>query len=341
MKKVKTEEAVGLSLCHDVTGIGKDFKGPVFKRGHIIKKEDVEKLLDLGKKHVFIWEENAGEIHEEDAALRLADIAGTGGASFTGPSEGKMVLTADGAGMLRVNLPLLNKINSIGDITVCTLPDHYPCQKGSKLASMRIVPLVTDEEQIISAEKMAADSERPLIELVSYSMKKIGIIITGSEVYSGRIEDLFEPVIRKKAAQYPTEILGCTFCDDKLSMLEDAIADYVNRGADIIVMTGGMSVDPDDLTPTAIRNAGADIIKYGMPSQPGNMLLVSYLGDTAVIGVPGAAVKLPVTTFDVILPQLMTGIKFTKEELTNLADGGFCQSCGDACHWPNCTFGRY
>lgn len=340
MKKVLVQDAVGMTLCHDVTGIGKDFKGPVFRRGHVIEQEDVERLLDLGKQHIFVWEEHAGEIHEEDAALRLSKLAAVRDGSFTGPSEGKMVLTAQRSGLFRVNVPLLNAINSIGDITICTLPDHYPVQPGAKLASMRIVPLVTEERQIEEAERLCRESERPLLELVRYRPQKIGMIITGSEIYTGRIQDLFQPVIRRKVAPYEAEVLGCTFCDDDLPMLEEAIQSYLTQGADIIVMTGGMSVDPDDLTPTAIRNCGAEVVSHGVPSQPGNMLMLAYLGDTAFVGVPGAAVKAPTTTFDVLLPQLMTGEKLTKADLVRLADGGFCQSCG-SCHWPNCSYGHY
>ncbi len=340
MKKVKSEEAVGLTLCHDVTGIRADFKGPVFRRGHVIRPEDVETLLDLGKRHVFIWEDQAGEIHEEDAALRLAALAQVENGTFSGPSEGKMVLSAQCPGQFRVNLDLLRQINSIGDITICTLPDHYPVQPGAKLASMRIVPLVTKEDNIRRAEQLCAKSDTPLLELVPYQKKKVGIIITGSEIYTGRIQDLFQPVIRKKVAPYGAEVLGCTFCDDELPMLENAIQEYLEQGAELIVMTGGMSVDPDDITPTAIRRSGAEVISHGVPSQPGNMLLVAYHGDTAIVGVPGAAAKAPTTTFDVLLPQIMTGRKLTKADLIRLADGGFCQNCG-SCHWPNCSYGRY
>ncbi len=340
MKKVKSEEAVGLTLCHDVTGIRADFKGPVFRRGHVIRPEDVETLLDLGKRHVFIWEDQAGEIHEEDAALRLAALAQVENGTFSGPSEGKMVLSAQCPGQFRVNLDLLRQINSIGDITICTLPDHYPVQPGAKLASMRIVPLVTKEDNIRRAEQLCAKSDTPLLELVPYQKKKVGIIITGSEIYTGRIQDLFQPVIRKKVAPYGAEVLGCTFCDDELPMLENTIQEYLEQGAELIVMTGGMSVDPDDITPTAIRRSGAEVISHGVPSQPGNMLLVAYHGDTAIVGVPGAAAKAPTTTFDVLLPQIMTGRKLTKADLIRLADGGFCQSCG-SCHWPNCSYGRY
>ena len=340
MKKVKVEEAVGLTLCHDITAIRDDFKGAAFHRGHVITSEDIEKLKDIGKQHVFIWEENAGEIHEEDAALRLSKLCAVENGVYSGPSEGKMVQTAGIKGMFRVNVELQRAINRIGDITISSVPDHYPVEIGDRLCSMRIVPLVTQESQIIEAEKLCGESDEPLMQLLPYKKLKVGIIITGSEIYTGRIQDLFEPVLRKKLAYYDAQVLGATICDDDLSMLEETLQKYVSLGADLILMTGGMSVDPDDLTPTAIQNIGAEIITYGMPSQPGNMLLVSYLHDTCIVGVPGAAAKLKTTTLDVVLPQIFAGVKFTKEDFIRLGDGGFCQGC-KGCHWPNCTFGRY
>lgn len=338
MKKVKVEDAVGLALCHDITAMRDGFKGAAFKRGHVIEQSDIPKLLDLGKRTVFIWEENAGEIHEEDAALRMAAMAQVEGAHYTGPTEGKMLLFADKRGMLRVDTELLREINSIGDITICTLRDHYPVEEGARLASMRIVPLVTGEEQIIKAEELCKG--RKLIELKPYKYKRIGVIITGSEIYSGRIKDKFEPVVRAKMQRYPGEILGVTVCDDDLDMIVGAAVGYLERGADFLIFTGGMSVDPDDLTPTAIRRLGADIVTHGVPSQPGNMTLIAYLGDAAIMGVPGAAISLPTTMFDVLLPQIFAGDKFTKEELIGLGDGGLCQMC-KSCHFPNCTFGSY
>ncbi len=340
MKKVKVEEAVGLTLCHDITAIRDDFKGAAFHRGQVIGPEDVEKLKDIGKQHVFIWEENAGEIHEEDAALRLSKLCAVENGVYSGPSEGKMVQTAGIKGMFRVNVELQRAINRIGDITISSVPDHYPVEVGDRLCSMRIVPLVTQESQIVEAERLCAASDEPLMQLLPYKKLKVGIIITGSEIYTGRIQDLFEPVLRKKMEYYDAEVLGADICDDDFSMLEGALKKYVNAGADLILMTGGMSVDPDDLTPTAIKNIGAEIVTYGMPSQPGNMLLVSYLGGTCIVGVPGAAAKLKTTTLDVVLPQIFAGVKFTKEDFIRLGDGGFCQGC-KGCHWPNCTFGRY
>jgi len=338
MKRIPVEQAVGMTLCHDITKMADGFKGAAFKRGHVIRKEDIEELLNIGRKSVFIWEENAGEIHEEDCALRMAAMAPVEGAHYTAPAEGKVLLLADMRGMLRVDAELLEKINSIGDITISTLPDHYPVEAGARLASMRIVPLVTKEEQIYLAEKLCEGKK--LLDLRPYQHRKIGVIITGSEVYSGRIKDKFEPVVRRKMEQYPAEILGVTICDDDLGMIVEAAKSYLNMGADFLIFTGGMSVDPDDLTPTAIRSLGAEMISHGVPAQPGNMTLVAYLGDAAILGVPGAAISLPTTIFDVMLPQIYAGDRFTKEELTSLGDGGLCQLCA-ACHFPNCTFGRY
>ena len=338
MKKVNVENAVGMTLCHDITAMFDGFKGALFKRGHVVTEEDIPRLLDIGKKHVFIWEENAGELHEEDCALRLAAMAPVEGAHYEGPSEGKMLLKADIRGQLRVDTELLREINSIGDITVCALPDHYPVEPGARLASMRIVPLVTKESQIAEAEKLCRG--RKLLDLRPYLPRKAGVIITGSEVYSGRIQDKFEPVVRKKLANYPGEILGVKICDDELDMIVEAAKDFLASGADFLIFTGGMSVDPDDLTPTAIRRLGADVVTHGVPSQPGNMTLVAYLGSCAILGVPGAAISLPTTMFDVLLPQVYTGDRLTKKDLVDLGEGGLCQQC-KVCHFPNCTFGRY
>lgn len=338
MKKIRVQDAVGMTLCHDITKMVDGFKGPAFRRGHVIRPEDVEELLNIGKKTVFIWEENAGELHEEDCALRLAAMAPVAGAAYHGPSEGKVLLRAEERGLFRVDTALLEAINRIGDITVATLPDHYPAEKGMNLASMRIVPLVTQEAQILEAERLCEG--RKLLDLKPYRPRKIAVIITGSEVYSGRVRDKFEPVVRAKMTRYPSEIVRVTVCDDDLEMIVGAARQGLALGADFLIFTGGMSVDPDDLTPTAIRRLGAEIVSHGVPAQPGNMTLMAYLGDIPVMGVPGAAISLPTTIFDVLLPAVFAGERITKEDLIRLGDGGLCQRCA-ACHFPNCTFGRY
>ncbi len=338
MKKVRVEDAVGMTLCHDITAMYDGFKGALFKRGHVIEAADIPRMLDIGKQTVFIWEPEAGEVHEEDAAARMAAAMPVAGAHYEGPSEGKMVLKAERAGMLRVNTALLRSLNSIGDITISTLPDHYPVAPGARIASMRIVPLVTQEAQIARLEALCKDNK--VLDLLPYQPRKAGIIITGSEVYHGRIQDKFEAVARGKLSKYPCEIVGVAICDDDLDMLTGQARRLLDAGADLLIFSGGMSVDPDDLTPSAIRALGADVVSHGVPSQPGNMTLVAYLGDAAVLGVPGASIVMPTTIFDVVLPQIFAGVKFTKEELIGLGDGGLCQLC-KSCHFPNCTFGRY
>ncbi|MBR3017398.1 MAG: molybdopterin-binding protein [Clostridia bacterium] len=338
MKKIRVQDAVGMTLCHDLTEMRDGFKGAAFRRGHVIREEDIPHMLDIGKQTVFVWEENAGEIHEEDAARRMAAMAPAEGAHYTEPSEGKVLLLADREGMFRVDTALLREINSIGDLTISTLPDHYPVKPGMRLASMRIVPLVTKEEQIIRAEALCAG--RKLLNLLPYAPRKAGIIITGSEIYHGRIKDKFEAVARAKLAKYPGAVLGAAVCDDDVNMLARAAESFLAQGADFLIFSGGMSVDPDDVTPAAIRQLGCEVVSYGVPSQPGNMTLVAYLNGIPVLGVPGAAVSLPTTMFDVLLPQIYAGLKFTKQDLVRLGDGGLCQLC-PVCHFPNCTFGRY
>lgn len=338
MKKVNVEDAIGMELCHDITAIRDGFKGAEFKRGHIITEEDLPRLLNLGKKQIFVWEENAGEIHEEECAERLAKATALEGAHFEGPSEGKVILKADCKGMFRVNRELLRKINSIGDITYVTVPDHYPVEPGARLASVRIVPLVTKEEQILQAEELCAKEK--LFDLRPYKPMKTGIIITGSEIYNGRIKDKFEPVIRKKLENYPAEILGVTICDDDLDMILEASEKFMAQGADLLIYSGGMSVDPDDLTPTAMRQLCDDFVTQGVPSQPGNMTTIAYKKDVTLIGVPSAAISSPITVLDAVLPQIFAGDKFTKEELVALGEGGLCQQC-EVCHFPCCPYGKY
>lgn len=338
MKKVKVQDAIGMTLCHDITAMVDGFKGAAFKRGHVITQEDIPKLLDIGKQHVFIWEENAGEIHEEDAARRLSQMTTVNGAHYGSISEGKVQLFADQDGMFRVDKALLAAVNRIGDITITTLPDHYPVKAGDRLASMRIVPLVTEERQIAEAEALCAGKQ--LYDLRPFKPLKVGIIITGSEIYHGRIKDKFEHVARAKLAHYPAEILGVHVCDDELDMIVGAGRTLLAEGAELLIFSGGMSVDPDDLTPSAIREMGAEIVSYGVPSQPGNMTLVAYLDQAALLGVPGAAISRPTTMFDVLLPQIFCGDPLTKDDLIRLGEGGLCQMC-DNCHFPNCTFGRY
>jgi hypothetical protein len=339
MKKIRVEEAVGHTICHDITGILPDGKkGVMFKRGHEIIRNDIPRLLDIGKNHVFVWEPDADEVHEDDAALAAAEaVCGPSVIADVAPSEGKILLYAAQRGLFRVHREALRRINSVGDFTIACLHDMTDVQQGAKLGGIRIVPLVTKRSNVDAAVKIARDGY-PVFIVMPYNPLKCGVIITGSEVFYGRIEDKFEPIMRKKLGEFGAKVLGVVKCTDELGMIIKAISGFRAQGAELIMLTGGMSVDPDDLTPSAIRGCGARVVTQGMPMQPGNMLTIAYLGETVLIGVPGASMHSPVTSLDVFLPRIFAGIEITPEDIPGLGEGGFCAGCAE-CSYPRCYFG--
>jgi molybdenum cofactor synthesis domain-containing protein len=339
MRKIRIEDAVGETLCHDMTAIlDSGFKGVKFKRGHVITKADIPALLDMGKSHVFVWEPEADEVHEDDAAVALTEALCGPGLCSTGPSEGKMQISASLKGLFVLNGEALREINLVDDYTVACRPGFTPVDAGDKLAGARIVPLVTKRGNVERAVAIARE-HFPVLSVVPYRHLKCGVVITGSEVYYGRIKDAFEPILRKKLDNFGAELLGFTKCPDDLDRILAAVDGYVSQGAELILLTGGMSVDPDDLTPTAIGRSGARLVTQGIPMQPGNMLTVAYLGGTTLIGVPGASMHSPVTSLDVFLPRVFAGLELTKDELLAHGEGGFCLGC-KVCHWPVCYFGN-
>ena len=339
MKKLPVEEAVGQTLCHDMTAILPDgTKGPLFRRGQVITEADVAKMKDIGKYHVFVWDPEADEFHEEDAARELVEAMLGGGLTASAPSEGKIQINAAVRGLFRLNREALRQINLVEDYTVATRPSFTPVEAGEKLCGARIVPLVTKRRNVDEAVRIARENW-PVMEVLPYRPLKAGVVITGSEVYYDRIEDRFEPVMRDKLGKYGAELLGFTKCPDELDRILAATEAFLKRDADLILLTGGMSVDPDDLTPTAIRRTGAELIAAGIPMQPGNMLHIARLGKCTLFGVPGASLHSPVTSLDLFLPRLFAGLELTKEDAADLGEGGFCLGC-KPCHYPNCTFGR-
>ena len=339
MKKIRIEDAVGQVLCHDMTGISGTQKGVVFKRGHVIKSEDIQRFLDIGKNHIFIWEPDADEVHEDDAALAAAEaVCGSGISYDKTPSEGKILMYAERPGLFRVNREALRGINSVGDYTIACLPDLTDVADGSKLGGIRIVPLVTKRANAASVVEIA-NAGQPVFTVMPYKNLKCGVVVTGTEIYHGRIADRFEPIMRSKLSRFGAEFLGAVKCPDDLDMILGAIADFESQGAELMLLTGGMSVDPDDITPSAIRACGARVVTQGVPMQPGNMLTIAYLGGAAVIGVPGASMHSPVTSLDVFLPRIFAGIEITPDDIPGKGEGGFCLNCKQ-CTYPVCYFGK-
>lgn len=339
MKLIKTEDAVGHVLCHDMTQIIKgEFKGPRFKKGHIVSEDDIEVLLSMGKENLYVWERKEGFLHENDAALRLRDICINENMSSSNVSEGKVELKSDIDGLFIVDNDRLNKINSIDEIMIACRKGNTKVVVGDKLCGTRVIPLVIEEEKLFEAEKIY--NNKPIFEVKPFTLKKAGVITTGSEVYHGRIEDKFTPVIIDKLNGYSIDVVEHITVDDNTENILNAINTMREKHVELILCTGGMSVDPDDNTPGAIKRSGADIVTYGAPVLPGAMFLFGYFNDEVpIVGLPGCAMYAKATIFDLVLPRIAAKVILAKKDFVIMGEGGLCLSC-DVCTYPNCPFGK-
>ncbi len=339
MKKIETVNAVGHVLCHDITRIVKDVvKDTPFRKGHVVTEEDIPVLLSLGKEHLYIWEKKEGMLHENEAAEILFDICKNENMKGTEIKEGKIELIADCDGLFRVDVERLDAINELDEIMIATRHTNYAVKKGDKLAGTRVIPLIIEETKLNEAKKIAGD--KPLLELLPYKNMKAGVVTTGSEVYHGRIKDTFTPVIINKLKEYGIDVCWHKVVDDDNEMIINSISEIKESGAEMILCTGGMSVDPDDLTPGAIKKSGADIVTYGAPVLPGAMFLLGYFNDgTPIMGLPGCVMYSKATVFDLVLPRIAAGLKVTKKDISRMGHGGLCFSC-KVCTYPRCEFGK-
>lgn len=338
MKCIKTVDAEGHVLCHDITRIVKDVvKDTAFRKGHIVTREDIPVLLSLGKDHLYVWEKDESMYHEDEAAEILRDVCINEHMHASEPKEGKIELTAECDGVFQVDVERLDAINEIDEIMIATRTNLSPVKKGDKLLGTRVIPLVIAKEKMELVKEKANGT--PLAQIIPYKKWKCAIVTTGNEVYHGRIKDTFTPVIIQKLEAYDIEICGHVTCDDDKEKITNTILELKKQGADMIICTGGMSVDPDDCTPGAIKDTGAQIVSYGAPILPGAMFLLGYFADgTPVMGLPGCVMYAKATVFDLVLPRIVAGIKITKKDLAHMGNGGLCLGC-EICHYPNCGFG--
>ncbi|MGL5437878.1 MAG: molybdopterin-binding protein [Lachnospiraceae bacterium] len=342
MKQIKTEDAVGQVLCHDITqiipGIIKDAK---FRKGHVVTAEDIPVLLSLGKENLYVWEHDEGMLHEDEAAEILCRLCQNDHMSRSSIKEGKIELTAETDGLLKIRVDLLDRINSLGQMMIASRHPNIPLKKGDKICGTRVIPLVIEKEKMKEAEQVCGDTK--IFTLLPFKQKKVGIITTGSEVYHGRIKDAFGPVLIGKAEEYGCQVIGQKICDDQPEMITAAILEAIQEGAEMIFCSGGMSVDPDDRTPLAIKNTGAVIISYGAPVLPGAMFLLAYYrqdgSNIPIVGLPGCVMYAKRTIFDLVLPRLAADDPVSRTELDKLGKGGLCLNC-EPCTWPNCGFGK-
>lgn len=338
MEKIKTEDAVGMILCHDMTQIIKDqYKDARFRKGHRITEEDIPVLLSMGKEHIYIWKNDPNLIHENEGAAMLYDVAGGAHMHPTDVKEGKINAIADSDGLFIVDTEKLNKINAMGDLMIASRHGGFPVKKGDMLAGMRVIPLAIEKEK--AEPLLAMAGEEKIFNIKPFVRKKAAVIGTGSEVLTGRIVDTFTPVIIEKLAEYGVDVIYQTLVGDNPAKLSEEILAARQAGAEVIVCTGGMSVDPDDNTPAGIRDSGADIVSYGAPVLPGAMFMLAYLDEVPVMGLPGCVMYSKRTVFDLVLPKVLANEPVTADMLSKLGEGGLCLSC-ELCTYPNCGFGK-
>ena len=343
MKKIPTEEAVGHVLVHDMTQIVPEgperYKGPRFRKGHVVAEEDVPVLLSMGKRFLYVWEMEPGMLHENDAAERLAALCMGPGVSRDGdPSEGKIGLSAARDGVLLVNSARLMAVNSVPDVMVATRRGGFAVSEGDAVAGTRVIPLAVASSVLDEAEAAAAGES--LLEVLPFTLRTAAVVATGSEVASGLIEDRFTPVVEGKLAAFGIETVSVSPPGDDMDDVLAAILDAKASGVDIVVCTGGMSVDPDDNTPGAIRRSGAEVVTYGAPVLPGAMMCLAYFDDgTPVVGLPGCVMYADSTIFDLVLPRIAARVPLTREDFVSMGEGGLCLRC-KPCTYPHCPFGR-
>jgi len=327
-------------LPHDITEIVKDeFKGCAFKKGHVIRPEDVEHLRRLGKEHIYVLQLGTEEIHENEAALLLAGaLAGTGTEYSREIVEGKVVIKAAVDGLLKINKEVLLQFNLLGEVMCATLQNNTPVTKGEQVAASRLIPLVAERRVVEQAVSIAAAGE-PVVRVLPLRKVKAGLVITGSEVYYGRIEDKFEQVLRDKLFLLGSEVLSVGFAPDDPRLIAAEIHKGLAAGAELIVTSGGMSVDPDDVTRQGIKEAGAEAMVYGTPVLPGAMFLVGRIGQVPVLGLPACGMFHRITVLDLVLPRILTGESIGREELAAMGHGGLCRNCRH-CQYPVCSFGK-
>ena len=338
MKLIKTTEAVGHVLCHDMTRIiPGEYKGARFKKGHIVTEEDIPVLLSMGKENLYIFEKDENTLHEDEAAEILCEICKGKNISRGKVSEGKIELFSDIDGLFTVDREKLKKINSVDEIMIATRKGDTAVKSGDKLAGTRVIPLVIGKDKTDIAKGIAG--EKPILNVLPYVLKTAAVITTGSEVFHGRIEDKFTPVLKEKLSEYGIGITEHIITDDGTDNIQQAI-NSVKGKADMILCTGGMSVDPDDNTPGAIKNTGAQIVTYGAPVLPGAMFLMGYYEDgTPVMGLPGCVMYAKATIFDLVLPRIAAGVRLTRADFIGYGEGGLCLGC-DKCTYPDCSFGK-
>ena len=339
LKRVKIEDAVGMKLAHDLTQIvpGK-FKGAAFRRGYRIQKKDIPRLLDMGKKQIYVLTLRPGELHENEAARRMARAVAGKSFRLRGPREGKIDFVAKHAGLLKIDTEAIARINSIGGLILATRHNHSRVQAGEIVAGTRTIPLTIPGGKVRRVEAIGK-RKAPVIEILPFRRKKVGIVITGSEIYEKRIKDRSAEIVKQKVESFGSRVVKSVIVPDDARKIGQEIQKMKAQDCQVIVTTGGLSVDPDDRTLAGIRSSGAEVVSYGAPVLPGSMSVYARLGQTVILGAPACVVHDPVTALDIFLPRVLADDPISVKEVARLGHGGLCLKC-PVCRFPVCPFGR-
>ena len=339
-KIVKIENAVGMVLAHDITEIRKGaFKGAAFKKGHRILQADICHLQRLGKRHVYVLDKKEGYLHENDAAIAMADaFCGYGMTWYGTPKEGKLKLCAAQDGLFKADAKTLTRINMLGDVMCASIHTNSFVSKGTVVAATRAIPLMVETAVVDKAVKFS-EANGGIFKVKPLRKANCGLIITGNEVFTRLIEDQFEPILRKKITGFGAAVVNVAFTPDDPVTIEKEINRSLSSGVDLIITTGGMSVDPDDVTRHGIKKAGGEILFYGAPVLPGAMFMVAYIKDVPVLGVPACGLYHETTILDLVLPRFLAGERVGREEIAGMGHGGLCLNC-EKCRYPICPFGK-
>jgi molybdenum cofactor synthesis domain-containing protein len=322
VRRVRAEDAVGLRLAHDVVQYGPKLKAVLFKRGHVVRTEDVEELKNAGNYHVHVEDEVPEGIHEDDAATRLMRAAAGSNVFHTKPNKGRVDLISKIPGILRVNVEAIKRVNLIKNFVLVTQRDFSGVARGQRVASGKIVPLFIVEHELRRIEEILSEA-KPAVEVIPPKLRQIAAIVVGTEICEGRVKDEFLPALERRLSRLGLQVASSTIVPDDVERIKEAILVGCKRGSDLILVCGGMAVDADDVTARAIKTLGAEIVSHGIPVFPGAMLLVGYLGGTPLLGLPACVIPDESTSFDLLLPKILLGERVTKEELADLGHGGF------------------
>lgn len=336
MRLVPTEKSIGKVLSCDLTQYLEGAPEKIaFKKGHLVEKGDISKLLDIGRTQLFVSEVPEGFIHENEAAALLARHVCAEGIELSASVTGKVMISAAKDGVFKVDRNGLVEFNMYDGVALSCIHANQFVRKGTEIAAVKVIPLFEDEEVL----NVIKSKISPIVSVKSLSNTKVGLVVTGNEVFHNRIKDRATSILERKISKFGSTIIDRYIKPDLVTDIKNAIVNLHERGAELIVVVGGMSVDPDDVTPSAIVKSGAEVVISKAPTNRGAAFVLSYLNGAIVLGVPACIVHYEITIFDLLLPRILSDEILTKKDVIELAYGGLCSNCVE-CKFPNCSFGK-